>query len=77
MVSGGAAAGAFGARWREAAKRRVPIADWLPRYKLVTLAQDTLAGFTVGLTLIPQGIAYAYVAGTGGFRKGRVFEKPT
>lgn len=50
-------------RWKELLRRRVPITEWLPQYNLATLAQDTLAGFTVGLTLIPQGIAYAYVAG--------------
>lgn len=45
------------------ARKRIPIIEWLPKYSLATLAQDTLAGFTVVLTLIPQGIAYAYVAG--------------
>lgn len=53
----------FNVRWKELLKKRIPITEWLPRYNLAMLAQDTLAGFTVGLTLIPQGIAYAYVAG--------------
>lgn len=43
-------------------KRRVPILSWLRDYKLTWLPQDALAGFTVGLTAIPQGIAYAIVA---------------
>ncbi|KAI4483899.1 hypothetical protein M0802_013197 [Mischocyttarus mexicanus] len=44
-------------------KRRLPIFDWLPKYKATWLLQDALAGFTVGLTAIPQGIAYGIVAG--------------
>ncbi|XP_017787416.1 PREDICTED: sodium-independent sulfate anion transporter-like [Habropoda laboriosa] len=44
-------------------KRRLPILSWLRTYKLTWLPQDVLAGFTVGLTAIPQGIAYGIVAG--------------
>lgn len=43
--------------------RRIPILAWLPRYTLSKLLHDVLAGLTVGLTAIPQGIAYAIVAG--------------
>ncbi|CAK9803851.1 Sodium-independent sulfate anion transporter [Anthophora plagiata] len=43
--------------------RRIPILGWLPQYTLSKLLQDVLAGLTVGLTAIPQGIAYAIVAG--------------
>ncbi|OAD61937.1 Sodium-independent sulfate anion transporter [Eufriesea mexicana] len=43
--------------------RRIPILAWLPRYSLSKLLHDVLAGLTVGLTAIPQGIAYAIVAG--------------
>lgn len=43
-------------------KRRLPILSWARNYKLTWLPQDALAGFTVGLTAIPQGIAYAIVA---------------
>lgn len=42
---------------------RLPITQWLPTYNLEMLEGDILAGFTVGLTVIPQGIAYALVAG--------------
>ncbi|XP_076235695.1 sodium-independent sulfate anion transporter [Calliopsis andreniformis] len=45
------------------AKRRLPILSWSTTYKLAWLPQDVLAGFTVGLTAIPQGIAYGIVAG--------------
>ncbi|XP_046987854.1 sodium-independent sulfate anion transporter-like isoform X1 [Schistocerca americana] len=44
-------------------KRRFPVIEWLPRYSWNYLLHDILAGFTVGLTAIPQGIAYAVVAG--------------
>ncbi|XP_077294355.1 sodium-independent sulfate anion transporter-like isoform X2 [Arctopsyche grandis] len=44
-------------------KKRVPITQWLPNYKLDLFIQDIIAGISVGLTAIPQGIAYAGVAG--------------
>lgn len=43
--------------------RRLPVLDWLPRYKPTWILQDALAGITVGLTAVPQGIAYGIVAG--------------
>ena len=46
-----------------ALKKRIPILDWLPKYKQDYLLADFVAGLTVGLTAIPQGIAYAVVAG--------------
>ncbi|XP_018563097.1 sodium-independent sulfate anion transporter-like isoform X2 [Anoplophora glabripennis] len=48
---------------RKLLKKRLPIIAWLPTYTIGTLLHDLLAGFTVGLTQIPQGIAYAIVAG--------------
>jgi len=44
-------------------KQRVPALEWVPRYTLEDLQGDVVAGVTVGLTVIPQGIAYATVAG--------------
>jgi len=44
-------------------KKRLPALTWLPSYTLDTLVKDFIAGLTVGLTAIPQGIAYAVVAG--------------
>lgn len=44
-------------------KRVFPITKWLPQYTLMYLLKDFIAGMTVGLTAIPQGIAYAVVAG--------------
>ncbi|KAI8098500.1 sulfate transporter family-domain-containing protein [Halteromyces radiatus] len=39
-----------------------PILRWIHRYNLSWLFQDVIAGITVGLLLVPQGIAYAKVA---------------
>ncbi|CAG9783519.1 unnamed protein product [Diatraea saccharalis] len=44
-------------------KKRVPIIGWLPKYNFVFFLQDIIAGVTVALTAIPQGIAYAVIAG--------------
>ncbi|XP_058983845.1 sodium-independent sulfate anion transporter isoform X2 [Musca domestica] len=43
--------------------RKFPILGWLPKYEASFLLQDFIAGFTVGLTTIPQAIAYGVVAG--------------
>jgi SulP family sulfate permease len=40
-----------------------PILDWLPNYKLDFFKNDLGAGLAVGIMLIPQGIAYAMIAG--------------
>ena len=42
--------------------KKVPILGWLPKYNVQTGVSDLIAGITVGLTIIPQGIAYALVA---------------
>ncbi|XP_046733753.1 sodium-independent sulfate anion transporter-like isoform X1 [Diprion similis] len=49
----------------ELAKRRLPITVWLPVYTPGDALSDLVAGITVGLTLIPQAIAYAALAGLG------------
>ncbi|KAJ8959231.1 hypothetical protein NQ318_022494 [Aromia moschata] len=49
--------------FKHLAKKKLPVLGWLPSYTVGSLLQDLLAGFTVGLTEIPQGIAYAVVAG--------------
>lgn len=41
----------------------MPIIKWLPQYEKKMLFEDFVAGVTVGLTAIPQGIAYAVIAG--------------
>ncbi|RYM35001.1 solute carrier 26 family protein [Brumimicrobium glaciale] len=44
-------------------KKYLPILDWLPNYKKKNLQGDMSAGITVGIMLIPQGMAYAMLAG--------------
>ncbi len=41
----------------------LPILEWLPSYKKSWLKGDIPAGLTVGVMLIPQGMAYAMLAG--------------
>lgn len=43
-------------------KRRFPITVWLPKYSLTDLEGDIVAGVTVALTVIPQGLALAVLA---------------
>ena len=40
-----------------------PIFEWLPNYNKSWLKGDLSAGLTVGIMLVPQGIAYAMIAG--------------
>ena len=44
-------------------KQFLPILDWLPNYKKNDFSGDLSAGLTVGVMLIPQGMAYAMIAG--------------
>ncbi len=44
-------------------KSYLPIFQWLPNYKKSYLSGDIGAGLTVGIMLIPQGMAYAMIAG--------------
>ncbi len=41
----------------------VPILSWLPAYQKSFFTGDLTAGITVGVMLIPQGMAYAMIAG--------------
>jgi sodium-independent sulfate anion transporter 11 len=41
---------------------KVPIVQWLPRYHISWLLTDAIAGLTIGVMLIPQGLAYAKIA---------------
>jgi SulP family sulfate permease len=44
-------------------KKLIPILEWLPNYNASLFKGDLIAGITVGIVLIPQGIAYALIAG--------------
>jgi SulP family sulfate permease len=44
-------------------KKILPILDWLPSYSKSDFFKDLPAGITVGIMLIPQGMAYALIAG--------------
>ncbi|XP_037093581.1 sodium-independent sulfate anion transporter-like isoform X3 [Pollicipes pollicipes] len=41
----------------------LPVLRWAPKYTRDDLLGDAIAGLTVGLTVIPQGIAYGILAG--------------
>lgn len=43
--------------------RYVPLLGWLPHYTRLKAVSDFIAGITLGLTMIPQSIAYAALAG--------------
>ena len=36
-------------------RSRLPLLSWLPTYTATDALSDLIAGFTVGLTVIPQG----------------------
>lgn len=41
----------------------VTVLTWLPKYSQLDTVSDLVAGITLGLTMIPQSIAYAALAG--------------
>ncbi|KAK3044826.1 hypothetical protein LTS18_000248, partial [Coniosporium uncinatum] len=41
---------------------KAPIISWLPQYSYKWLLNDLIAGLTLGVMLIPQGLAYAKIA---------------
>lgn len=43
--------------------RYVPIVDWLPRYQRSWLRSDVIAGLTLWGLVVPEGMAYAGIAG--------------
>ncbi|NVJ88259.1 MAG: solute carrier family 26 protein [Flavobacteriaceae bacterium] len=44
-------------------KKVLPILEWLPNYNKSLFKGDLIAGITVSIVMIPQGIAYALIAG--------------
>lgn len=49
-------------RLKEIIFQRIYILQWLPHYNRVDLISDLIAGITIGLTMMPQSIAYASLA---------------
>ncbi|KAJ3644899.1 hypothetical protein Zmor_022599, partial [Zophobas morio] len=49
--------------YKKLVRQRLPITTWLPQYTFSTFVQDLIAGLTVAMVEIPQGIAYAAIAG--------------
>jgi len=41
----------------------LPFLDWVSTYKKAYFIKDLVAGLTVGIVLVPQGMAYAMIAG--------------
>jgi SulP family sulfate permease len=50
-------------RFMNLLKRLFPPLEWGPQYRRDDLQGDLVAGLTVGVMLIPQGMAYALIAG--------------
>ncbi|KAI8054430.1 sulfate transporter family-domain-containing protein [Syncephalis plumigaleata] len=44
-------------------QQRLPIVGWLPYYHRSWFTRDIVAGFTIGVMIVPQSIAYARLAG--------------
>ncbi|ODM93537.1 Sodium-independent sulfate anion transporter, partial [Orchesella cincta] len=44
-------------------RKKLPILQWLPNYTTEKLLADLVAGITIGLTILPQGLAYASLGG--------------
>lgn len=49
--------------WRAYAAQRIYILSWIRQYDQSAAIADAIAGVTLGLTMIPQAIAYAALAG--------------
>ena len=44
------------------AGEKVPILFWLPKYNPKWIFSDVIAGLTIGILLVPQGLSYAKLA---------------
>ncbi|BFF90347.1 sodium-independent sulfate anion transporter [Drosophila madeirensis] len=50
-------------KWKRRLHRHVPITQWLPMYSTEWGIDDFIAGITLGLTIIPESMACALLAG--------------
>src|SRR5215831_6016916 len=62
-TSAGQTAGRGAPRGASGVRQALPILGWLPTYQRAWLRLDLVAGFTIWGLLIPEGIAYAALAG--------------
>jgi len=51
-----------GTKLRRYLRSKVPFLPWVRNYNLKCLQGDIIAGLTVGLMVVPQGLAYAHLA---------------
>ncbi|XP_014243338.1 sodium-independent sulfate anion transporter-like [Cimex lectularius] len=51
------------AKFVKVAKKRIPISTWIWEYSREDVISDIIAGVTMSLTMIPQSMAYAALAG--------------
>jgi hypothetical protein len=49
-------------KFKKFLKRRIFILSWLPEYDKTKAIGDLIAGITLGLTMVPQSLAYANLA---------------
>lgn len=49
--------------WKSVIKQRIFILSWIQSYDKDAAIGDAIAGITLGLTMIPQAISYAALAG--------------
>jgi sodium-independent sulfate anion transporter 11 len=42
---------------------KIPIVQWIPAYSPKWLIGDTIAGFSVGIIILPQALIYSLLAG--------------
>lgn len=49
--------------WGAYIRHRIHILSWIRKYDRSTAISDAISGVTLGLTMIPQSIAYAALAG--------------
>ncbi|CAH2004594.1 unnamed protein product [Acanthoscelides obtectus] len=50
-------------KFKKFLRKRIHILQWLPNYTKGDILADFIAGITVGMTMIPQSLAYAGLAG--------------
>lgn len=49
--------------WKRKLYQRISVLSWLQEYNTDSAISDLIAGITVGLTVMPQSLAYATLAG--------------